>query len=442
LLKVEAKSTYGTVDLLQAIRNEFAHAEVDANGRRRIFLDNAAGSLVLQRAVEAESKARRDYFPNVGEASWESKMNENTILEGRRAVADFLNAPSENCIISGESATSLLFHLSYAISQEMTGKENIVTTNYEHYANISPWMELERRQVAKTVRFVKFNPENGILDMTQLEEEIDQNTRVVAVTGVSNALGSKTPVAHIFKLAKEVGAYTVLDAVHMTPHLPIDVQELQSDFVVFSAYKLFGRRGSFMYGRKELLEKLNPYKVEPATNSPPTKWEMGTRDQALFASVTAVLEYLSWLGDEVENDFGDKVSRYTGRKRILKTALAWIEQYEQTLAKAMLDGVGNEPGMSDMSGVDIYGLKDVSRVHLRSPTFSLNIKGSDPTDVAEYLWTKHSITVFADNFYSRALKTYNVPMAIRASLVHCNTLQEVERFLSALSDTLKHFKVT
>jgi cysteine desulfurase family protein (TIGR01976 family) len=426
--------------LLQAIRKEFPHADADAAGRRRIFVDNAAGSMVLQRAVDAESKARRDYFPNVGEASWESKMNENTILEGRRAVSDFLNAPSENCIISGESATSLLFQLSYAISKDMTGKENIVTTEYEHYANITPWVELERRNVAKAVRFVKFNPDDGILDMAQLEEEIDSNTRVVAVTGVSNCLGSKTQVAQVFQRAKQVGAYTVLDAVHMTPHVPIDVQQLNADFVVFSAYKLFGRRGSFMFGRKECLEKLNPYKVEPASNSPPTKWEMGTRDQALFASVTAVIEYLTWLGGEVEKIVGEKVSSYSGNRRRLKAALTWIEEYEQTLSKAMLDGIADQSGISNVAGLNVYGLKDMSRVYLRSPTFSFNVKGADPKKVAEYLWTKHAIVSFADDFYSRALRTYGVPMAVRTSLVHFNTLGEVERFLGGLHDTLNHFR--
>jgi cysteine desulfurase family protein (TIGR01976 family) len=437
---LDRRSKYRTEDLLQTIRKKFPHANADATGRRRIFLDNAAGSMVLQRAVDAESKARRDYFPNVGEASWESKMNENIILEGRRAVSDFLNAPSENCIISGESATSLLFQLSYAISKDMTGKENIVTTEYEHYANITPWVELERRNAAKEVRFVKFNPNDGLLDMMQLEKEIDQNTRVVAVTGVSNCLGSKTKVAQVFQMAKQVGAYTVLDAVHMTPHVPIDVQQINSDFVVFSAYKLFGRRGSFMFGRKECLEKLNPYKVEPASNSPPTKWEMGTRDQALFASVTAVIEYLTWLGGKVEKIVGEKVSTYSGNRRRLKAALTWIEEYEQTLSKAMLGGIADITGMSDIEGLNVYGLKDMSRVHLRSPTFSFNIKGADPKKVVEYLWTRHAIICFADDFYSRALKTYHVPTAVRTSLVHFNTLKEVERFLSSLHDTLNHFR--
>lgn len=103
-----------------------------------------------------------------------------------------------------------------------------------------------------------------------------------------------------------------------------------------------------MFGKRECLEKLNPYKVEPASNSPPTKWEMGTRDQALFASVTTVIEYLTWLGDEVEKHVGDKVSAYSGNRRRLKAALSWIEEYEMTLSKAMLDGIADQPGISNI----------------------------------------------------------------------------------------------
>lgn len=366
-------------------------------------------------------------------------MNEKIILEGRRSVADFLNAPSADCIVSGESATSLLFHLSYAISKEMSGVENIVTTEYEHYANLSPWLELERRGVAKEVRFAKFTPEDGVLDMAHLESLLDSGTRVVAISGVSNMLGTKTPVAEVFKLAKKFDAYTVLDAVHTTPHIPIDVQELDCDFAVFSAYKLFSRRGSFMFGRKELLERLKPYKVDLASNYSPVKWEMGTRDQALFASITAVTDYLSWLGGEVHVEVSDRIARYTGRARLLKAALSWIEDYERTLSEAMLDGTESVPGMSTVKGIDLYGLKDVSKIHLRSPTFSFNVRGVEPKRVADYMWDKHSVVVFPDDFYSRALKTYNVPLAVRASLMHFNTIQEIESFLAGLEDTVEHF---
>jgi len=423
----------------QAIRREFPLLEADANGRRRVFLENAAGSLVLERAVEAEIKARRNYFPNVGEPSWESKRNEEVIFEGRKAVAEFMNAPSADCIVSGESATSLLFQLSYALSREFSGTENIVTTEYEHYANLSPWMELERRGAVKEVRFARFNPEDGLLDISHLESLLDSRTIVVALTGVSNALGSKTPLKHVFDRSREWGAYTVLDAVHMAPHVPIDVQELGCDFAVFSAYKLFSRRGSFMFGREELLQKLRPYKVEPSSNMPPTKWELGTRDQALFASIASVMDYLSWLGGEVETLVSESIGRYGGRIRNLKAALYWIEQYEEGLSRVVLEGSSNVEGVGVMPRVEIYGLKDPSRVHLRSPTFSFNIKGADPERVAEYLWDRHSIVVLADDFYSRAFKTYGVRKAVRASFVHYNTIEHAERLLLAIADAAKRF---
>ena len=424
------------------IRKRFPRTDVDGNGRPRIFFENAAGSLVLQSVAEAESKARIDCSANVDGPSWESKKNEQVIADGRMAVRDLLNAPSEDCIISGESATSLLFQLSYALSREMTGSENIVLTEYEHYANVSPWLELERRGVIKEVRFAKFNPEDGQLDLAHLASLLDDKTRVVSVAGVSNVLGSKTPTIDVFKLAKRVGAYAVLDAVHTVQHVPLDVQKLGCDYAVFSAYKLSGRRGSFAYGRKELLQGLRPYKVKPAPDDPPGKWEMGTRDQALFASITAVVEYLSWLAGEVESQVSQRLGNYTGRVRVLKAALSWIENYEQTLSKAMLNGTYAVQGMSSLKNLELYGLKDPSRLHLRVPTFTFNLRGADPHRVAEYLWDKHAVAVLAENgggFYSRTLGTYGRTVGVRASLVHYNTIQEVEAFLLALTDTVKHF---
>lgn len=428
--------------LLGEIRREFPYVENDASGKPRVYFENAAGSLVLRRAAEAESKTRLGYSANVGGPAWESKMNEETILEGRKSIRDFLNAPSENCIVSGESATSLFFNLSYALAKEMSGTENIILTDYEHYANISPWLELKRRGVVKDVKFTRYDPKDGMLDLSHLTSLIDKNTRVISVTGVANALGSKTPLMEISKLAKEAGAYFVVDAVHTVAHVPLDVERIGCDFLVFSAYKLFSRRGSFMFGRHELLEKLQPYKVEPAPNDSPDKWEMGTRDQSLFASITAVMDYLSWLGSKTENGVRDKIAHYSDKQRPLKAALSWIEEYEQILSEAMLNGTGTTAGMNSMKGLEVYGLRDPSRIPLRVPTFSFNIVGADPHEVAKYMWNKHSIALLAENnggFYSRALRTYGKSVAVRASPVHFNSTREVGIFLSGLSDALKHF---
>jgi selenocysteine lyase/cysteine desulfurase len=365
------------------------------------------------------------------------------ILEGRSAVSDLLNANDANCIVSGESATSLLFQLSYAIGKELSGKENIVITDYEHYANISPWLELEERRLVKEVRFARFNPRSGLLDLPHLESLIDENTKVVAVAGVSNVLGSKTPLSQILRSAKQSSAYTVLDAVHTVAHLPFDVQKTPFDFVVFSAYKLFSRRGSFMCGRKDLLESLKPYKVLPAPEDPPSKWEMGTRDQSLFASITAAIEYLQWLGGKVEEQVRESVDTYAGRRRLLKAALAWIEKYEQELSLAMLRGTNGAEGLSTMSGIEVYGVNEPSQVQSRVPTFTFNVLGADPLDVAQYLWEKHAIAVLAEDhggFYSRTLKTYGKSIAVRASPVHFNTVAEVGAFLHALKDAVRYFE--
>jgi len=436
------KSPETVNELLSSIRKEFPRADADANGRSRIFFENAAGSLVLQRATAAEARERIDCSANVGGPSWESKRNDEVILEGRQAVSDLLNAPDPNCIVSGESATSVLFQLAYAIGKELSGKENIVTTDYEHYANVSPWLELEKRGLVKEVRFAKFDPKTASLDLSHFESLVDAKTKVVSVTGVSNVLGSKTPLDRILKTSKSVSAYSVLDAVHTVAHLPIDVQRTPFDFVVFSGYKLFSRRGSFMYGRKELLESVKPYKVVPSPNEPPLNWEMGTRDQSLFASISAVMDYLEWLGRQTESLVGDKIKPYSGRRRLLKAALSWIEDYERTLSVAMLGGTQGAEGLPSIPGVKVYGITDPARVHDRVPTFTFNMGNTDAFALANYLWEKHAVAVLAENgggFYSRTLKTYGKTIAVRASPVHFNTVNEVGAFLHAVKDAATHF---
>jgi len=198
-----------------------------------------------------------------------------------------------------------------------------------------------------------------------------------------------------------------------------------------------------MCGRKDLLESLKPYKVLPAPDEPPSSWEMGTRDQALFASMTAVMEYLSWLGSEVESEVAGKVDDYAGRRRLLKAALTWIEEYERDLSAAMLKGMQGEEGLSKLAGIEVYGITDASQVHLRVPTFTFNILDADPLKVAKYLWEKHAIAVLAEDhggFYSRTLKTYGKSIAVRASPVHFNTVEEVASFLHALKDAIGYFK--
>jgi len=419
--------------LLEKIRAAFPRASKDLNGNKRAFFDNGTGTLVVGRAAEAEAEARVDCSANVEGIFDESRKADEVILEGRTAVADLLNASSSDNIVQGESATSLFFNLSYAMSKELTGRQNAVLTEYEHYANISPWVELKERGKLREVRFARLKSDEGTLDMEHLKSLIDKETKIVSVAAASNALGTKSPLEEIRNMAKEVSAYFLIDAVHHVAHGPIDVQKLGCDFLVFSGYKLFAPHGSFMYGRSEHLEGLTPYKVQPAHNIAPIKWEWGTRDQAKFAAIKGSVDHLTWLGEQVREQYAGRFNEYSGRRRTLKISLDTIEKYELELSKAIASGVYGLKGLTELSGVRIYGLTDPKRFEERDPTFSFKVKNKPDSEVVSRLW-RGGIASRSEDFYSRALETYGEKAMIRISLVHHNTMDEVIQFLKIMNE--------
>lgn len=424
-------------DLIDQIRAEFPRAAADLNGRKRAFFDNGTATLVLGRAAQAENEARINCSANVDGIFDESKEANNTILAGRQAVADFLNASNPATIVSGESATSLLFNLSYALGKKLTGKENVVTTDYEHYTNVDPWEDLSNRGKIQQVRYAKLNMEEGTLDMDHLQELIDSNTKIVTITAASNMLGTKSPLEEIGKMAKEVDAYFIVDAVHHIPHGPTDVQSLDCDFLVFSGYKLFSSHGSFLYGKKELLEKLKPYKVRTAPTTPPGKFEWGTRNQATFASIGGVIDHFLWLSREIQSHYAGQFMEYTNNNRALKIAMSAIEEYETELSKAVLTGFEDIPGLLDIPEVTIYGLTDLKRLNERDPTFSFELENISEDEVVNRLWVEGGIAARSGHYYSHAQEVYKKPKIIRISLVHYNTLEEIRIFLNTLNKICK-----
>jgi selenocysteine lyase/cysteine desulfurase len=420
--------------LLKRIRAEFPRAASDLRGRRRAFMDNGTGTLVVGRAAKAEAAARVDCSANVEAIFHESKDAEATILEGRKAVAELLNAPSHDTIVSGESATSLFFSLSYAIARDFKGNENVVTTDYEHYANLSPWIELQKRGAISEVRFARLNKTDGTVDLDHLKSLVDDKTKVVTVTAASNALGTKTKLDEVRKIARATNAYFLVDAVHHVAHGPMDVQAIDCDFLVFSGYKIFSSHGSFLYGKEHLLKALKPYKVAPAPNDPPHNWEWGTRDQAKFAAIKGVTEHLVWLADQIDTKQKRDVKVHSDRARLLKVAMHAIEEYGRDLSKAVLEGQGNAPGLLQMRHVKLYGPAEPKRPEERDPTFSFKLQNMSDQAVVEHLWTKYGIALRADNFYSRVPEVYDVPTMIRISLVHYNTPGEIERLLKGLDE--------
>jgi len=415
--------------LLARIRRQFPAASKDATGRPRAFLDNGAGTLVCRAAAEREARARFDWSANTGNVFPESKGAEATILAGREAVSDFLNAGAPEAIVSGESATSLLFSLSYALGRTFTGGENVVMTAYEHFANVSPWEELARVGKIREVRFAKFDTASYLLDLEDLARQIDGKTKVVAVAAASNFLGTRSPLREIARMAHDAGALLVVDAVHHVAHGPTDVRAAGADALVFSGYKLFSRHGSFLYLRPDLVESLWPYKVDPSPKHGPEKWEWGTRDQALFAAIGGAIDYLASLGSPAA-----KGPARPGRERAarLRKAMALIETYEAGLNRSLLEGDGRWPGLPDVPGLTLYGPPDAPRDLGRDPTFTFKLAGYEDPALSQILYDRYGLAVGAEDYFSRVPRLYGLETAMRATYVHYNTPGDASTLLRAL----------
>ena len=424
-------------ELIQEIRAEFPRVEVDWRGRKRIFFDNAAGTMVLERVARAETLARINRAANECDCETpttaydESRDFDELVLIGRKAVQDMLNAPAPETVTIGPSTTDLLFKLAYAIGKELTGKENVVTTDNEHLANTAPWEELKERKLITEVRYARINKNDGTLDMEHFKSLVDKNTRVITVTGTSNLTGTKSPLEEIKKIARGTDAYFIVDGTQRVPHSAVDVQELDCDFLVFTGYKIFTSAGAFIYGKKGLFKELKIYDL--FGHGLP----YGTLDQAKFASIEAVVQYFVWLSHQVSELYKNAFKQYSGRVRNVRIAMNAIEKYEKELSKAMLGGNDKIPGLTEMPHVTVYGITDLKRLDERDPAFAFKVHNMKDYDVAKYLWEKHNIAVRLGDLWNRAVKTFGIQTALRASLVHYNTIEEVYAFLKALNDLRK-----
>ncbi|MGW8249908.1 MAG: aminotransferase class V-fold PLP-dependent enzyme, partial [Anaerolineales bacterium] len=204
-----------------------------------------------------------------------SRASDAVVDAARRAAADFLNAARPEEIVFGPNMTSLTFNISRALGRWLKAGDEIVVTRLDHDANIAPWIMLAE-DCGCRLRWVDFHPEDGTLDMQEMQRALEKRPQLVAVGYASNALGTINPVREIVEMAKQAGALTYIDAVQYAPHGPIDVQRLGCDLLVCSAYKYFGPHVGVLYGRYELLDELTAYKVRPAPGEPPGKFETGT----------------------------------------------------------------------------------------------------------------------------------------------------------------------
>src|SRR5215475_7140299 len=275
------------------VRQQFPSLQLQVNGHAAAFLDGPAGTQVPRQVIDAV----RDYFTNANAntcgAFLTSNRTDEMLASARTAMADYLNCAAEE-IVFGPNMTTITFALARAIARELKAGDEIIVTTLDHDANVSPWRALEEKGIV--IRQAGIREEDCTLDLADLKSKLNAKTKLVAVGYASNAVGTINPVAEITKLAHDAGALMFIDAVHYAPHGPIDVKATGCDFLACSPYKFFGPHMGVLYGKKELLLKFRPYKVRPAPETLPDRWETGTQIHEGIAGVAAAVEYIASLG--------------------------------------------------------------------------------------------------------------------------------------------------
>ncbi|MGO8951135.1 MAG: cysteine desulfurase-like protein [Ktedonobacterales bacterium] len=422
----------GKIDL-SARRAHFPSLALEQNGQPVIYLDNPGGTQVPQICIDAISAYLSASNANTHGAFVTSQRTDALLREAHAAMADFLGGNDPREIIFGANMTTLTFAISRAIGRTLTVGDEIVVTALDHDANVSPWQALAEERGA-VIHIVEIDPATCTLDMADLRSKINERTRVVAAGYASNAVGTINDVATIVEWARDAGALSFIDAVHFAPHAPIDVQELGCDFLVCSAYKFFSTHLGILYGRFPLLERLASYKVRPAGNEPPDKWETGTQNHECLAGLVATLEYLAELGSDYTGRFSSQFLGMSGQRLDLHLAMAAIAEYERGLVRRLLSG------LSDLPGIHVYGLTSEEDLPRRVPTVMLTMDGHTPRELAEALASR-GIFCWDGNFYAlNLMERLNLEAAggaLRVGLAHYNTTTEVDRLLAALRQILE-----
>ena len=290
--RTSPSSSSATLDLAW-VRSQFPALAQTVNGHPAVFLDGPGGTQVPQRVIDAISDYLARNNANTHGAFQTSHNTDRMVDEARAAMGDFLNCDADE-IVFGANMTSLTYAMSRAIGRELGPGDEIVLTLLDHDANFSPWKALEEKGV--TIRTAKFNEADCTLDMQDLASKINTHTKLVAVGYASNAVGTINNVAEVVRLARQAGALSYIDAVHYAPHGPIDVRALDCDFLVCSTYKFFGPHMGVLYGKREHLKNLRPYRVRPNTDDVPGRWEWGTLNHECIAGIKACVDYWEALG--------------------------------------------------------------------------------------------------------------------------------------------------
>jgi len=405
---------------IRFVRDQFPALTVTDAGRPRRYFDGPGGTQICRPAMARMVAHMEQGTANAGGAFATSRETDALSAEAHAAMADLLGgAPGE--IAFGPNMTSLTIAVSRAIAREWEAGDEVVLTRLDHDANVAPWM-LAARDRGAVVRWLDFDPATGRLRIDQLPELLNERTRLVAVGMASNALGTLNDVPTIAAEVRErCDALIFVDAVQSVPHVPTDVAALGCDLLACSPYKFFGPHQGVLWGRAKVLERLEAYKVRPASDQPPARrFETGTPSFEGQAGVIGTIEYLASLGERLAPETAGN------RRAALLAALAGSLGYEETLGAHLLDGLREVPGLT------LYGPPTMEG---RVPTFAFTLAGQRPGDVATAL-AEQGIFVWSGHFYAvetiARLGLAESGGLIRVGLCHYNSEEEIDALVEAL----------
>jgi cysteine desulfurase family protein (TIGR01976 family) len=373
--------------------------------------DGPGGSQVPRQVADAVAGTLVSAIANRGQLTRAERRAETIVVEARQAIADLVGAPDARGVVFGRSMTALTFDLARTLARTWGPDDEVVVTRLDHDANIRPWVNAAASAGA-TVRWADFDPQTGELPVDAVTGLLSERTRVVAVTGASNLLGTRPDVAAIAVAAHEVGALVHVDGVHLTPHAPVDMVAMGADVYACSPYKFLGPHLGASIAAPDLLERLHPDKLLPSSDAVPERFELGTLPYELLAGTTAAVDFLASIAGPV----GDRRTR-------LLTAMAVLESHEAALAERL------EAGLAALPGVRLLG-----RAAHRTPTVAFAVANRPPQDVARDL-AAAGVNAPASHFYALEASRFlglGDEGAVRAGIAPYTSDDDVDRLLAAV----------
>jgi len=374
--------------------------------------DGPGGTQTPLPVAEAIASALAGPLSNRGRGTDAERRADDFVTGARAAIADLLGADAGG-VIFGRSMTALTFDLARTLARTWGPGDEIVVTRLDHDANVRPWV-IAAQRVGATIRWASFDPSTGELSADDVLSQIGPSTRLVAVTGASNLIGTRPDIARIAAGVHTHDALLFVDGVHLTAHAPVDVKDLGADFYACSPYKFLGPHIGVLTATVELLETLEPDKLLPATNAVPERFELGTLPYEMLAGITACVDVLAGL-----------VPSHGSRRERLHHSYHELEAYESELSAYL------RQGLQAQERITTY-----SNAQHATPTHLFSVEGHDSGDVSDFL-AQRGIDAPASNFYALECSRHlglGDSGAIRAGLAPYTTREDIDRLLAALAE--------